>query len=220
MEDKKTIKNKIVGFELKEWSQIKGYDFNNLKSDVRNVTKLEQSILNNGFTSPFIVWSGKDYVIDGTGRWLALQNLEKAGVVIPPLPIILIEAKDVKEAKKLAMSISSQHGLITQDSLSDFLKDDFKLEEIQELSVNEIELPELDFYIQNIEVSDIDDKDEPTYSNPDKLSKAYDSDIMTLQVAYAKDDYDYLIGLVEQYKDKHGFKSNSEVIKDLIIKSV
>jgi hypothetical protein len=148
----KTIKNKILGFDYQPWSIIKTYEFNKLKSNARDVTKLEQSIINSGFTAPFFVWreeSGnyKDYVIDGTGRWLALQNLEKAGVVIPNLPIILIDAKNKKEAKLIAMQISSKHGTITEKSLADFVLD-FDIEEIEKLKNEELNIF-TDFIFEN-----------------------------------------------------------------------
>jgi hypothetical protein len=164
-----TIKNKILGFEYRPWAKIKNYEFNNLKSETRDTTKLEHTIINNGFASPFYVWAGNDYVIDGTGRWIALQNLEKAGAVIPDLPIILIEAKNRKEAKFITLQISSRHGQITEKSFADFVLD-FDTEEIEKLKNEELNIF-TDFIVEDVEDAEDDINFDDIKSNGDRETK-------------------------------------------------
>jgi ParB-like chromosome segregation protein Spo0J len=80
----KKIINKVTNCETINWKELKTYEFNTLKDQTeRDVTKLKNSIVNNGFTSPFYIWADHNYVIDGTGRQLALLELEKEGLEIP-----------------------------------------------------------------------------------------------------------------------------------------
>lgn len=118
-----TIENKVVGANLMPWATLRMMDFNNLKlADGRDVSKLKQAILEEGFIAPFFIWDGTDYVLDGAGRFLALQGLELDGFEIPELPYILIEAKDKETALKIVLQLSSQHGEVTQESVKAFTK--------------------------------------------------------------------------------------------------
>jgi hypothetical protein len=149
------IINKVEKFELLGWDIINQYEFNDLKqNNNRDVTKLVNSIKNDGFTDPFDVWLNPDtnqgYVFDGAGRSLAIKQLIKEGYEIENLPVLFIQAKNLKEAKKYALQRSSKHGEITQSSLENFLSDSFALDEIQELAETEINIfeiePMLDFF--------------------------------------------------------------------------
>jgi site-specific DNA-methyltransferase (adenine-specific) len=145
-----TIENKITNVPTIAWETIKTWEFNQLKDNSsRNVTKLKNSILKNGFIAPFDCWKSKEdkhFVIDGTGRNLAFLQLETEGYDIPALPVVFIDAKNIKEAKKFALQRSSTHGEITQSSLADFTID-FDPVELQDLALEEISLAELDLII-------------------------------------------------------------------------
>jgi DNA modification methylase len=141
------IKNKVLNCPTISWHIIKTWEFNQLKDNSnRDVSKLVKSITNNGFITPFDCWKredGKPYIIDGTGRYQALLQLETDGVELPELPVLFIEAKDLKEAKKFALQKSSQHGQITEASLSEFTVD-FAPIELQDLMAEELNLEGLE----------------------------------------------------------------------------
>ena len=142
----KKIKNNCIGCEEIEWSELKSYEFNELKDKDRDVSKLKNSIVNDGFNFPFFVWAGHRYVVDGTGRRLALLELESEGYNIDKLPIVKIEAESKVRAKKLVLLASSQYGQITQDSYSVFIED-----------LNEIEIENIELNIESVkEDEDID----------------------------------------------------------------
>jgi hypothetical protein len=159
----KIIKNKVTNCPTISWDIIKTWEFNQLKDNSnRDITKLKNSILNNGFIAPFDCWKNgkKNFIIDGTGRNLALLQLETEGYNIPELPVLFIDAKDLKEAKKFALQRSSTHGEITQSSLADFTSVDFDIEELKELQLEELNLKEINFMV---DADDLDDK----FSLPD-----------------------------------------------------
>jgi hypothetical protein len=210
------ILNKVKNCETIKWSELKTYEFNTLKdNNNRDVTKLKNSIINSGFTSPFYVWSDHRYVIDGTGRHLALLELEKEGVDIPDLPFVAIEATNKKEALKLVLQVSSQHGQITQASLSDFTSVDFEIEELKELQIEELNIWALDSLTNQLSddyslLDEVDDKEIEGMADgvkkaiqieftPEDYQRAYE----LCQHARSKKVYigEHLIGLLQNIKD-------------------
>ena len=88
-----------------------------------DVEKIIKSIKKHGFSFPFFVWKndGKNNVLDGHGRLLALKQMAAAGEEIPALPCVYISAKDEAEAKEKLLKLNSQYGHMTADSVADFL---------------------------------------------------------------------------------------------------
>lgn len=140
MTDKK-ITSKITGFAQMSWGELRTFQRNDLKEEAnRDVTRLKNAIVNEGFATPFFIWASHRYVLDGTGRCLALEELESEGFEIPALPVIEIEADNMETAKRIVLMISSQHGVITQESLDRFTED------IDTIGIDEfINLPGLDY---------------------------------------------------------------------------
>lgn len=121
-----------------------------------DVEKIIKSIKKHGFSFPFFVWKndGKNNVMDGHGRLLALQQMAAAGEEIPPLPCVYISAKDEAEAKEKLLKLNSQYGHMTADSVAAFLGDiqiDFEeialpsgvIDFITESTAEDFEFPEL-----------------------------------------------------------------------------
>jgi len=153
----KTVENKVTNCEVIEWSELKKYEFNTLKDEKdRDISKLKNSIVNNGFNDAFDLWSDHRFVIDGTGRKLALLELEKEGYTIPPLPVVKIEAETKKQAVKIVLSRNSNHGQITQASLADFTSGDFELDELKALQMEELNLPSLEMMLEQLNPEDLD----------------------------------------------------------------
>jgi DNA modification methylase len=146
----KAIKNNVVGGETLAWDILKTYEFNNLKEENRDVSKLKNAIVNGGFSFPIYIWHEHRYVIDGKGRDIALSELEKEGYIIPDLPVSYIEAANKSEAKKLTLQASSKHGEITPQSFADFSIDlelepiDFEMFDLGlgELSIDDVDIGE------------------------------------------------------------------------------
>ncbi len=96
-----------------------------------NYQKLRSSIMTLGYSFPVFVWlnRGKNHIIDGHQRRLALMRMREEGFVIPKIPVVSVEAETRKEAAKKILATSSMYGKMSGDSLKDFIKEfslDFK----------------------------------------------------------------------------------------------
>jgi DNA modification methylase len=133
--------------EVHNPSQLPCIDYHNLsilQGDLKtlseeNKAKLCKSILKHGYFVPAFVWrSGEDmWILDATQRYYALEELERQGYKIPPIPYILIEANDKKDAAEKLLQITSRYGEV--DPETSFLTDfDLNIDEL------DIGIPELD----------------------------------------------------------------------------
>lgn len=106
--------------------------------------RLKHLILSLGFSFPAMVWKyrNKNLVIDAHQRNLALRRMRQEGYIIPPLPVVWIEAKDQQEAARKVLAATSQFGEIQVDGLHTFMKE-FKIEMPDVES--SFKFPEVDF---------------------------------------------------------------------------
>lgn len=101
-----------------------------------DTAKIEKSIKDYGFATPFFVWKhdGINSVLDGHGRLEALKEMQKRGEEMPPLPVVYIDCKDEATAKNLLLRICSTYGEMTAESVRDFVKE-------LEITFDDIRLP-------------------------------------------------------------------------------
>jgi ParB-like chromosome segregation protein Spo0J len=100
-----------------------------------NYQKLKKEIVELGFSSPIHVWdyNEKKFILDGTQRYRTLGKMQNEGWTIPPLPVVKVDAKDVNEAKKKVLALTSQYGKMEEQGLYEFIHDsDITLEDIEE----------------------------------------------------------------------------------------
>lgn len=99
--------------------------------------KIKLSMIKFGFSFPFFVakLEGKNYILDGHGRYATLCKMQKDGYLIPDLPVVYVECKDKTEAKEKLLRLNSQYGHMTKESVLEFVGGDF------ELNTEEIALP-------------------------------------------------------------------------------
>jgi hypothetical protein len=106
-------------------------------------TKLKNSILRYGFSAPIFVWKNMNKILDGHQRVLTIKKMLSEGFNLDnnKLPIVDIEAKDEKEAKKKVLLFVSQYGQTTEQRLYDYLG----LNELEFSDMkDEIEIPNID----------------------------------------------------------------------------
>ena len=123
---KRTIKVTCKGAGL---AQLE--DLHPLQGDLKtlseeNFQKCKNALTGkHGFSFPFFVWrdKGKLWVLDGHQRDKTLKRLEQDGWKVPLLPVDYIEAGNQKEAKEKILLLSSQYGEMTDESLSQFIKE-------------------------------------------------------------------------------------------------
>lgn len=140
----KLRKIKSINYKYEELIQLEA---NNLKeANNRDISKLKTAIINSNFSFPFYIW--ERYIIDGAQRLEALKQLKDEGYKLPTaFPVLLFEAEDLEEAKKLVLQASSKHGLITEDSYNFFIED-IKLN-ITDLDSISIDLDKIDLKIKD-----------------------------------------------------------------------
>ncbi len=133
-----------------------------------NYEKFKSELLELGFSEPISVWKdpkGKLYILNGHQRRKTILNMLEEGILVPDLPINLVEADDIKQAKKKVLALTSQFGELTQDGLLNFCEaadlniDDilgeFNFPEVKTIGLDDIE----DFSDKNGEI-DIDGLDD------------------------------------------------------------
>lgn len=119
--NKPTITNKVKTLKTTDVATFLSWEFNSLKDKNRDVTNLKNAIIKNGFSFPVFLWFGHNYVIDGTGRRKAVEELTKEGYDIPEIPYVEVEAETLEDARQKVIEASSSFGEITKKSLLDFM---------------------------------------------------------------------------------------------------
>jgi hypothetical protein len=107
------------------------HDLKNLSEE--NYQKIKLSITDLGFSEPISIWQneGKNYILGGHQRHTALKKMRDEGYEIPLIPVSLVEADNIKQAKKKVLALTSQFGTMTQDGLINFCKlNEFKVEDV------------------------------------------------------------------------------------------
>lgn len=106
------------------------------KRTADDTKKIEKSINDYGFATPFFVWKhdGINSVLDGHGRLQTLKEMQKRGEEIPDLPVVFIDCKDEAAAKNLLLRICSTYGAMTAQTVRDFIKE-------LEIAFDDISLP-------------------------------------------------------------------------------
>lgn len=111
-----------------------------------DIKKIEKSIHDYGFATPFFVWKheGKNKVLDGHGRLQTLKRMAAKGEEIPAIPVVYIDCPNEQAAKNLLLRICSTYGEMTAESVRDFIKElDIAFDDIR-LPCGTIDLTPLD----------------------------------------------------------------------------
>lgn len=147
--------------------------------------KIKLSMIKFGFSFPFFVakLEGKNYILDGHGRFATLCKMQKDGYIIPDLPVVYVECKDKKEAKEKLLRLNSQYGKMTAESVIEFIGGEF------ELNTEEISLPSgvISFEGEELPPENLDD----TSGNTKELA---------VKISFKKQDE--LENFLQRYKDE------------------
>ena len=120
---------KKVDIKCKGSSMVALKDLKELQGDLKelseeNYSKLKAIILDLGFIAPFFVWNykGVKRCIDGHQRLTTLRCMKEEGIKVPAkFPCVEIEAKNLKQAKKMILAVSSNYGTMTTLGLEGFM---------------------------------------------------------------------------------------------------
>lgn len=152
-----------------------------LQGDLKILTedsyqRLKKSIIQFGISFAIHLYedipSSVIYCADGNQRVTALKRMREEGYVIPQVPVIFIEAKDLNEAKLKLLAGASQYGTYTQDGLQAFaagisgidtsyLTEHFQMPTMDFSSLNlDVVVKEIDVKSHTREITNQEDKDE------------------------------------------------------------
>ena len=106
--------------------------------------KLRRAIVETGFAFPIYIWKSPEnvcFILGGHQRVRVLKQLRDAeGFIIPPVPVVFVEAENIVQAKRRILQDASQFGTVERQGLYEFmseaalsiteLDDFFKLPEI------------------------------------------------------------------------------------------
>lgn len=140
-------KDLIVDVKEMRWVEIETLkEFQgNLKDLVDdNYKKLKKDILALGFSEAITVWDdqGTLKIMNGHQRFRTLMRMKEEGHGIPQIPVVVIHAKDPREAALKVLSLTSQMGVMTGQGLYEFMNDhEITMEEL----TGSFRFPEINF---------------------------------------------------------------------------
>lgn len=133
---KKAIRLACKGVEYVDYLNLKEFQGNLKDLSKESYAKLRNEILERGFSFAPHVWKNKGvyYLLDGHQRVRTVRAMvEKEGYGCPELPVVPVEAKDLKEAKMKLLAATSQYGAMTGEGLYEFMEDaGLKFDEVNE----------------------------------------------------------------------------------------
>ena len=131
----------------------------------KDIKVLAGYILDQGFSCPFFIWvnNGKNLILDGHGRYLALEHLRHEGYTIPKLPVILVEAADEAQARLKVLELNNVNGEFSKSVLLDYAR---------ELTIDYSNL-----HIAGLDFSDVQNKFAPTLDPVIASGKVSEKDV-------------------------------------------
>lgn len=144
MEEAKTVQIKCKGADNQSIEMLKPFQGALKNLSKKNYEKLKKEILTLGFSEPVSVWlnDGNIFLLNGHQRHRALTQMKDEGYYIPKIPVNYVEARDISEAKRKVLALTSQYGEITDQGLYEFMSEaEIGMPELEENFV----FPEIDF---------------------------------------------------------------------------
>lgn len=181
-----------------------------------NYQKLKNEILTLGFSEPITVWnegSAPYKILNGHQRYTALLRMEKEGYKIPEIPIILVKADSVREAKEKILSLTSQFGVIAERGLQEFAEQaDIELAEIAGRFIfPDIDMEELESLAQNATDEAESDAEEPAQPTGDKNQR-----LKNITMYLTEYEYDSTVEKLESLMQENGASDYTDCILMLI----
>lgn len=138
-----TIKIKCQAARTVDFHKLQPFQKELKKLTDKSKQMLKSEIVIQGFIAPIFVWEAKDgqlFTLDGHQRCKALAELETEGYTIPKIPVAMVLADTIKEAKRSILGIIAQYGQVTEAGLIGYLED----AGLDARELENIRLPEID----------------------------------------------------------------------------
>lgn len=128
-QERSQIETPAVVDRLQKASRVKLNDLIQLQGNLKSLHekdywKFKKQLIENGFTSPFIIWidhKGKKRLLDGHQRLATLKMMGAEKILVPETYMAIeVFAEDEKRARKILLGLASVVGKMTDESLSEF----------------------------------------------------------------------------------------------------
>lgn len=184
--------------------------------------KLRNQILESGFSFPIAVWEdqGKYHIIDGHQRVRALNRLREEGYAIPKLPVALIEADSLEQAKKKLLAAASQYGSVNAEGLYEFLQTSaLSLEDV----IGNINFPEVDlekfadeFYADGIPDFEVGDVPTPDSIGDESIMVPEPSHVRMVQLFFTDKTQPQFLEWVDALQEKLGLDNMTDTVFQVV----
>lgn len=124
--------DKVIEVRVKHGPDMDIEDFHPFQGDLKalpkeNYEKLKHTILEEGFADPFNLYFDADkkkyFICDGHQRQLVLKGLRAEGYMVPKVPTNIVLARSFEQAKKFVLTFASNYGVLSEESLSNYMID-------------------------------------------------------------------------------------------------
>ncbi len=179
---------------------------------------LKNEMVKTGFAFPFHVWrapGGELKLIGGHQRKRVLTRMEEEGWVIPPLPVVWVEADDLQQAKRRVLQDVAQYGKVDGQGFYEFLSEvEFDLADL----ASSFKIPELNM-ASFIEEYFEDNTPDPLDIGPSAPGGGLDTQngsasgaVKMVQLYFTQDDHAALVQLLNALGEKFGTDNLSDTI--------
>jgi DNA modification methylase len=165
--------SKVIPIACQGASEIAYNELEPFQGDLKTLDKeafekLRKDILDLGFSEPISVWQheGHNYILNGHQRLRTLKVLiETEGYSCAKIPVNLVDATDIKQAKMKVLALASAFGRVESQGLYEFMTDAGITMEELETSINFQELPmesfKMEFFDDNTVDPQCDEEETP-----------------------------------------------------------
>jgi hypothetical protein len=197
--------------------------------------KLKTEILETGFAFPLAVWKDPQedcvWIIGGHQRHRVLTRLrEKEDFIVPKLPVVFIEAKDIKEAHLRVLQDVSQYGNIDRQGLYEFMnKAELEMKALEE----KFQLPDIDMesfkfeYFEEPNVPNLTDADalpgfraEDKHKNEASANAYLNNNIKQIVLFYENSRFEEVLEKANALVQKWDCEDFSELFIELLDRQI
>lgn len=121
----KAIKVACEGVEAIDIAKMKELQGDLKSLSTENYAMLKKEMLDTGFAFPIHLWldksTGTRWIVGGHQRKRTLESMRQEGYKVPPVPVVYVHAKDIKEARRRVLQDIAQYGQVEHEGLYEFM---------------------------------------------------------------------------------------------------
>jgi ParB-like chromosome segregation protein Spo0J len=172
--------------------------------------KFRNSVLDLGISFTIHVWSHKNKwnVIDGHQRVTGLKMMrDEEGFKVPAVPVSIVKAKTLREAKLKVLAGTSQYGTFDERALEAYLQNN-KID--IDFALKTIELSGVDLVQFSVDMPRIEDLPKVDLQPP--TMKVSSGEVRQVQLYFGAKDYEEFIKLAESLAAKYETENISDTV--------